>query len=180
MIEFDAVIHAPAHLSARVQADGRVGVGWGIGIKTNADVITEMVYVPSSVPAQTPAKSNKLVVEAVTQFKRYFKSPEMRFDLPLAARGSDFQQRVWGVIASLKAGELLSYGEVAKRIQSAPRAVGQACGANWYPLVIPCHRVVAAGQRGYALGGFAHHADQDGGFHAQVKRALLAHEGVKL
>lgn len=180
MIEFDAVVHAPAHLAARVQADGRVSVGWGIGIKTDSVAITEMVYVPLSVPAQAPKKSNVLAIEAVAQMKRYFKSPQMRFDLPLAARGSDFQQRVWAVIASLKAGELLSYGEVAKRIQSAPRAVGQACGANWFPLVIPCHRVVAAGQRGYALGGFAQHADQDGGFHTQVKRALLAHEGVQL
>jgi methylated-DNA-[protein]-cysteine S-methyltransferase len=51
--------------------------------------------------------------------------------------------------------------------------VGQACGANWYPLVIPCHRVTAAG----GLGGFANHDDETG-FHLGVKRWLLTHEGV--
>lgn len=75
------------------------------------------------------------------------------------------------MIHAIPRGAVLTYGEVARRIASAPRAVGQACGANWFPLVIPCHRVTASG----GLGGFARH---DGGFHQEVKRWLLAHEGV--
>jgi methylated-DNA-[protein]-cysteine S-methyltransferase len=70
---------------------------------------------------------------------------------------------------------VLTYGQVAKQIGTAPRAVGQACGANWYPLVIPCHRVTASG----GLGGFSHQ-DEGDGFHTGVKRWLLAHEGVTL
>jgi methylated-DNA-[protein]-cysteine S-methyltransferase len=69
---------------------------------------------------------------------------------------------------------VLTYGDVARMIQSAPRAVGQACGANWFPLIVPCHRVTAAG----GLGGFSNHDDETG-FHIGVKRWLLAYEGVE-
>ena len=71
-------------------------------------------------------------------------------------------------------GEVLTYGQVAKLIRSAPRAVGQACGANWFPVAIPCHRVTAAG----GIGGFGGYALHDGGFHHDVKRWLLQHEQV--
>ena len=63
---------------------------------------------------------------------------------------------------------------IARGLQSMPRAVGQACGQNWFPIVIPCHRVVAAN----GLGGFAHHGEE--GFHLGVKRWLLRHEGAML
>ena len=59
-------------------------------------------------------------------------------------------------------------------IGSVPRAVGQACGSNPLPIVIPCHRVVASG----GIGGFAHHPGD--GFYRNVKRWLLAHEGVRI
>ena len=65
----------------------------------------------------------------------------------------------------------LTYGELAKALHNAPRAVGQACGANPFPLIVPCHRVIAAGG---GLGGFGRH---NGGFLLDVKRWLLAHEG---
>ena len=100
-------------------------------------------------------------------------TPIIVFDLPLAASGSAYQQRVWAAIAGIPRGQVRTYGDVARLIGSAPRAVGQACGANWFPVVIPCHRVTAAG----GLGGFAHHDDATG-FHLGVKRWLLAHEGV--
>ena len=74
-------------------------------------------------------------------------------------------------IAAIGPGLTRSYGEIARELGSSPRAVGQACGANLVPLVVPCHRVLAAG----GLGGFAHH---EGGFHLAVKRWLLAHEGA--
>ena len=67
----------------------------------------------------------------------------------------------------------MTYGQLATFIgrPKAVRAVGQACGANPIPIVVPCHRVLAAG----GIGGFAHH---EGGFHLAIKRWLLAHEGV--
>lgn len=143
-----------------------------IGIRTEAGAIRELVYLPRSFNAKEPVDA--LSEKAAAQVTRYFDDPDFRFDLPLAPAGTAFQQRVWSAISAIPRGEVLTYGQVAKLIRSAPRAVGQACGANWYPLVIPCHRVTATG----GLGGFSNHDDETG-FHLGVKRWLLAHEGVE-
>lgn len=142
-----------------------------VGVRTMGEFVQELVYLPPSFAEQAP--TNALAARAAEQVARYLRDPDFRFDLPLAAVGTDFQKRVWAVISAIPRGEVLTYGQVAKMLRSAPRAVGQACGANWFPLVIPCHRVTASG----GLGGFSNHADLDG-FHLGVKRWLLAHEGV--
>lgn len=143
-----------------------------IGIRTQPGMIHELVYLPRHFSEKAP--EDKLSEQAAHQVERYLKEPDFRFDLPLAPVGTAFQRRVWDVISSIPRGDVLTYGQVAKLIQSAPRAVGQACGANWFPLVIPCHRVTASG----GLGGFSNHDDETG-FHLGVKRWLLAHEGVE-
>ena len=143
-----------------------------IGIRTAAGVVLELVYLPPTFSEKAPA--DPLSERVALQLRSYLAQPDFCFDLPLAAVGTDFQQRVWQAIAAIPRGEVRTYGQVAKHIRSAPRAVGQACGANWFPLVIPCHRVTAAG----GLGGFSHHDDETG-FHLGVKRWLLAHEGVE-
>lgn len=142
-----------------------------IGIRTESGDIREMVYLPHSFAPRAPVDT--VSERAARQLERYLIDPDFRFDLSLPAVGTAFQRKVWSVIASIPRGEVLTYGAVAKRIQSAPRAVGQACGANWFPLVIPCHRVTASG----GLGGFSNHDDVTG-FHLGVKRWLLKHEGV--
>lgn len=142
-----------------------------VGIRTEPGIVRELVYLPRSFSEQAPV--DPLSERAARQIERYFAEPDFRFDLPLAAVGTAFQHRVWDVISAIPRGSVLTYGEVAKRIKSAPRAVGQACGANWFPLVIPCHRVTASG----GLGGFSNH-DDAAGFHVGVKRWLLAHEGA--
>ncbi len=142
-----------------------------MGIRTDAGLLQELVYLPPSFHEKDA--TDALAERAVKQICRYLEQPDFRFDLPLAPLGTAFQHRVWKAIAAIPRGEVLTYGQVAKLIESAPRAVGQACGANWFPLVIPCHRVTAAG----GLGGFSHHDDEDG-FHLRVKRWLLEHEGV--
>lgn len=142
-----------------------------IGIRTDADVLRELVYLPSQFAEKAPA--DKLAERAAIQIEQYFKQPDFRFTLPLAIVGTPFQQKVWKTISAIPHGDVLTYGEIARLLQSAPRAVGQACGANWFPLVIPCHRVTAAG----GLGGFSN-SDDAAGFHLGVKRWLLAHEGV--
>jgi methylated-DNA-[protein]-cysteine S-methyltransferase len=142
-----------------------------IGIRVDAGVLRELVYLPPSFDEKAPV--DQLSERSARQVERYLADPDFRFDLPLAEVGTAFQRKVWDAIASIPRGGVLTYGQVAKVIRSAPRAVGQACGANWYPLVIPCHRVTAAG----GLGGFSHHDDETG-FHLGVKRWLLAHEGV--
>ena len=142
-----------------------------VGIRTEAGVINELVYLPFRFSEKAPA--DKLAEKAARQIEKYIAQPDFRFDLPLKKTGSEFQHRVWNAISSIPRGEVRTYGQIAKHIQSAPRAVGQACGANWYPLSIPCHRVTAAG----GLGGFAHHDDETG-FYVGIKRWLLTHENV--
>lgn len=143
-----------------------------VGIRTEENEISEIVYLPPRFSEKSP--TNEIAELAAKQIEQYFQQADFVFQLPLKKTGTEFQHRVWKAIAAIPCGEVLTYGQVAKLIGSAPRAVGQACGANWYPLVIPCHRVTAAG----GLGGFAHHDDETG-FHVGVKRTLLAHENVE-
>jgi len=104
---------------------------------------------------------------ASAQLDEYFAGERRRFDLPLAPRGTDFQQRVWRALLDIPYGRTISYGELARRIgnPSASRAVGLANGANPLPIVVPCHRVIGADG---SLTGFG------GGL--PIKRKLLALE----
>lgn len=138
-----------------------------LGIRCNDDEITEIVYLE---PCAEVVPRSLLAQEVVRQLRAYLQDPMFDFCLPLAPAGTVFQRRVWNGIAAIPPGETQTYGALAQAIGSGPRAVGNACGANPYPLVVPCHRVVAANQ---GLGGFAR---QRGGFLLDVKRWLLAHE----
>ena len=112
-----------------------------------------------------------MAAEAVRQLHAYLADPNFVFGLPLRPAGTTFQRRVWEQISAIPTGQTHTYGQLAKNLKNAPRAVGQACGANPYPLVIPCHRVVATGG---GMGGFAR---ERGGFLLDIKRWLLTHEG---
>jgi methylated-DNA-[protein]-cysteine S-methyltransferase len=144
---------------------------FSIGIECNADEITGIDYLE---PCAEIAPKTPLAKEAVRQLRAWLKNPAFEFGLPLAPAGTHFQRRVWTRIAAIPSGQTMSYGEVAAAIHSGPRAVGNACGANLYPIVVPCHRVVAANQ---ALGGFGR---QGAGFLLDIKRWLLRHENAKL
>jgi methylated-DNA-[protein]-cysteine S-methyltransferase len=123
-------------------------------------------------PCKALAPTNPLAAEAARQLRAWLTDPDFIFGLPLRPSGTAFQRRVWGQIAAIPSHQTRTYGEVAKILHNAPRAVGQACGANPFPLVVPCHRVIATGG---GLGGFARHG---GGFLLDVKRWLLAHESA--
>ena len=140
-----------------------------LGIRAGDAFLSEIVFLPKGGGALAP--QNRLAERACAQIARYIADPEYRFDLPLGDPGTPFQRRVWGKIAAIGPGRTRSYGELARELASSPRAVGQACGANPVPLVVPCHRVLAAA----GIGGFAHH---QAGFLLSVKRWLLAHEGI--
>ena len=142
-----------------------------VGIRTAAGLLEELVYLPPRFTVVAPI--DEVAERTVMQLQRYADDPDMQFDLPLAAVGTAFQQRVWKSIAAVPRGHTTTYGAIARALRTAPRAVGQACGANWFPLIIPCHRVTAAS----GLGGFAHH-DDEAGFYLGVKRWLLAHEAL--
>ncbi|MGH8783914.1 MAG: methylated-DNA--[protein]-cysteine S-methyltransferase [Cupriavidus necator] len=143
-----------------------------IGVRTDGVRIRAIVYLPEHVEARAPADA--LTQQLAAQLEAYYANPDAVFDLPLAPAGSDFQQRVWQAISAVPRGAVTTYGTIAEAIGAMPRAVGQACGQNPFPIVIPCHRVVSA--RG--IGGFSHHAED--GFYLDVKRWLLRHEGAML
>lgn len=105
------------------------------------------------VPDDLPdGKPTPLLAEAARQIAAYFAETLTEFDLPLAPEGSDHQKRVWQAMNEIPYGETLTYGELARRAQSVARAVGGACGANPIPVILPCHRVVAANG---GAGGFS-------------------------
>jgi methylated-DNA-[protein]-cysteine S-methyltransferase len=95
------------------------------------------------------------LTEAVRQLRAYFRGELRRFDLPVAPRGTPFQERVWRELLTIPYGETISYGELARRIGSprGSRAVGLANGANPISIVIPCHRVIGASGRLTGYGG---------------------------
>ncbi|MGL4767055.1 MAG: methylated-DNA--[protein]-cysteine S-methyltransferase [Formosimonas sp.] len=154
---FDAVVPAPFG---------------GVGVRLSADKqqVFELTYLPDGVPSQHGA--SVLAQKVFAQVSEYLRNPQATFDLPLMNQGTAFQNKVWQTIAQVPFGHTLTYQSVGRLIAcGSPRAVGGACGANPYPLIVPCHRVVAS----QGIGGFARHDD---GFHVGVKRWLLAHEGV--
>ncbi len=114
-------------------------------------------------------ESSPLLERAAEQIAAYFAGDLQAFDLPLKPAGSDFQRAVWREMLRIPYGETRSYGDLAKATGGVARAVGGACGANPIPIVIPCHRVLAADR---ALGGFS------GGRGAETKAELLTLEGA--
>mgnify|MGYP002084159413 CR=1 FL=1 len=117
--------------------------------------------------------SNALAQEVCEQLLAYFANPDTKFSVPLKPNGTAHQQKVWQAMCNIPRGKTRSYGEIAAELKSAAQAVGQACGANPIPIIIPCHRIV--GKSG--LGGFMRHAS---GESIDIKRWLLAHEGATL
>lgn len=101
------------------------------------------------------AMPTPLLAEAARQLTAYFSGALKRFDLALAPAGTPYQRRVWTALNDISYGVTETYGELAARLGTAPRAVGRACGANPIPIIVPCHRVLAAGDtlHGYSGGG---------------------------
>ncbi|MCX8133008.1 MAG: methylated-DNA--[protein]-cysteine S-methyltransferase [Roseococcus sp.] len=112
-----------------------------------------------------------LLREARDQLHDYFDGRRLSFQLPLAARGTPYQRRVWAALSRIPPGQTRSYAEIAREIASSPRAVGQANARNPLPILIPCHRVVAADG---SLGGYSGEGGVD------TKRFLLEHEARSL
>ncbi len=95
-----------------------------------------------------------LLTRAKAQLEAYFDGKTHAFDLPLCPAGTEYQRRVWHLMEEIPYGGTRSYGAMAKDLDSSARAVGMACGANPIPVIIPCHRVLAAnGMGGYSGDG---------------------------
>jgi methylated-DNA-[protein]-cysteine S-methyltransferase len=145
-----------------------------LGISTELVEASLMLSRIDYLPANTAliAPQNLLAKEVARQCKAYFKDPYWQFDLPTKPVGTEHQRKVWASIQDIPAGETKTYGEVAKKIKSGARAVGTACGANPYPLISPCHRVISA----QGIGGFM--KENSPGLYRQIKLWLLKHEGA--
>lgn len=110
-----------------------------------------------------------LLLEAKKQLLSYFSLERERFDLPLAPYGTDYQRRVFKEMQAIPYGQQRSYKKISDILQSSPRAVGQACGKNPIPILIPCHRIVASHGK---IGGF--------GWGEDIKKYLLTLEGMDI
>lgn len=112
-----------------------------------------------------------LLLAAAQQLDAYFYCSLKTFDLPLAPAGTAFQQSVWEEMLRIPYGRTSSYADMARELDSGPRAIGGACARNPIPIIIPCHRVLASGHR---IGGYGGPGGLD------TKRFLLQLEGVRL
>ncbi len=139
-------LHTPVGDLSVSEADGAiVAIDWGWGRDQDATA---------------------LLIRARDQLHAYFDGALTAFDLPLAPAGTSYRQRVWRALCAIPYGETRSYAQIAAAAGGVPRSVGQANGANPIPIIIPCHRVLAAAD----IGGYS------GGDGVITKRQLLALE----
>jgi methylated-DNA-[protein]-cysteine S-methyltransferase len=124
-----------------------------------AIVALEWGWVPDQVPAPTLERARE-------QLQAYFDGQLTEFTLPLAPHGTDYQRKIWQALREIPYGRIRSYQDIAAKVGGSARSVGQANSHNPIPVIIPCHRVVAASH----IGGYS------GGEGLATKRWLLALE----
>ena len=138
-----------------------------IGARFTGEALTGLSYLPPDTPLTR--NLDQRAKHLTNELEEYTQHPEHVFDLLFVPSGTPFQLHVWRALLAIPAGQSFTYGALAAQLKTAPRAVGQACGANPLPLVIPCHRVVSA----QGLGGFMHAVS---GAPLDIKAWLLRHE----
>lgn len=153
---YDAVIQTPI-------------ANCNLGIVIGADALLSVYFLSKNISLIKPSSGLAKVV--VEQLNAYFFDSSFVFDIPLSPEGTNYQRRVWHALTEIRSGECRTYGELSTDLRSSPRAVGNACRRNPIPIIVPCHRVVAAS----GIGGFM---GQRGGGELDIKRWLLKHENV--
>ncbi|GAB4391248.1 MAG: methylated-DNA--[protein]-cysteine S-methyltransferase [Gammaproteobacteria bacterium] len=138
-----------------------------LGIITDEQQVWAIHFVADNQPLQSA--SNALTAEVIRQLDAFMRDPHHRFDLPLASQGTAFQQQVWQALRQIPSSCTRTYGSLAQELNTAARAIGNACRRNPIPIIIPCHRIIAR----HHLGGFS--GQTEGRFMA-IKRWLLTHE----
>lgn len=139
-----------------------------LGAIFTGDALTRLDFLPFGAPVscgQVDSRARQLTNE----LDAYWRNPAHQFDLMVVPAGTPFQLRVWRALQAIPHGQPTTYGALANQLGTAARAVGQACGSNPLPILIPCHRVLAAN----GLGGFMHASS---GAPLGVKTWLLQHE----
>lgn len=141
--------------------------GLRLGILMAGPALAAIDLLPPDVALRRPRSAATAAVTAALD--AYFGDPTAAPVLAYAAGGTPFQRRVWDALAAIPCGTTRGYGELAAALGSGPRAVAGACRRNTIPILVPCHRVVAAG----GWGGYMGRSD---GPELLIKRWLLAHE----
>ncbi len=133
-----------------------------VAIESDGQAITRFAFGPAKLHGLERATA--LTNQASSQVLEYLAGKRKAFDLPLRAEGTPFQKEVWNVISAIPYGQTRTYAQIAQAIgrPKALQAVGQACGRNPVPLLVPCHRVVGTAGK---LGGYV--------FGPAIKRFLL-------
>jgi methylated-DNA-[protein]-cysteine S-methyltransferase len=163
----------PAYLKRIDSPIGRIEITSDGNAITSLSIEKSSIEGAGSLPYdELPEKSSKLLDLAAKQLGEYFAGKRHNFELPVAPRGTEFQESVWNQLADIEWGEYRSYGElgIATGRATAGRAVGGAVGANPIPIIIPCHRVLASNNR---ITGYS------GGNGIPTKVWLLEHEGIE-
>ena len=124
-----------------------------IALESDGSALTSLTIRPGA-KTDAAAPTDPVLLQAIEQLDEYFAGKRQDFDVPLAPLKSPSGQILRQGIADIPYGETLSYGALANILDSGPRAVGQACRRNPFPIIIPCHRVTsAAGSPEHYSGG---------------------------
>ena len=142
-----------------------------LGIQIHGTALNRLIFLPERQQLMAPQKAQ--ASDVLCALQAYFDDPRRVPDVDLQLRGTPFQCRVWQELRSIPVGKIMTYGALARRLESSARAVGNACRRNPVAILVPCHRVVAC----QGLGGFA---GSRRGRLIGVKRWLLKHEGVEI
>jgi methylated-DNA-[protein]-cysteine S-methyltransferase len=144
------VENAPVPSLTRATLDSPIGP---LGVEVAGEAIARIEFRPRRQADRTDRHS--LVETLGRQLDEYFAGRRREFSLPLAPKGTEFQQTVWQALTKIPYGETISYADLARRIgkPAAVRAVGAANGQNPIPIVIPCHRVIGSNGKLVGFGG---------------------------
>lgn len=141
-----------------------------IGLIVDRQHLIQLDFLPSDTPVRGAADETSQHI--CREIEKYFSDPNSTLSgIIYTPQGTPYQQKVWHALTTIPAGTTLTYGELAQTLQTSPRALGQACRKNPIPLLVPCHRVVAA----HHIGGYA---GARSGELLNIKTWLLRHEGA--
>jgi methylated-DNA-[protein]-cysteine S-methyltransferase len=135
--------------------------------------VTDDINLSSFLSFKNSHPANQKIIE---QFNCFFKNPRINWDIKLAwPKRTDFQHQVLNYLTTIPVGSTMTYGQIAQALQTSARAVGNACRNNPYPIIIPCHRVVAKNSIGGYDGDRNKKSDDLSG-RLEIKYFLLKHE----
>jgi methylated-DNA-[protein]-cysteine S-methyltransferase len=151
---FDAILDTPIGL---------------LGIQFDKAKLKSIQFVNSPVVPMPFVTLSSTAKKIAKRFEAFFSFAQNLHDLPYVLHGTPFQKRVWQALCKIPLGETRCYGDLAKKLDTSARAIGMACRTNPLPIIVPCHRIVAAND----IGGYC---GQTSGNKLSIKQWLLAHE----